>query len=104
MPKITFLATGETHEVPAGTALVEFCQENDAPQEFGCTVGSCGTCAVMLTVGADAVNPITEDEQDTLDMVTNESGARLACQLEVNGDIAIRDATDLDEGGPRPIG
>ena len=59
MPKITFITTGATYEVPAGTRFVEFCQENDAPHDFGCTVGSCGTCRAVLEAGADNVNPIT---------------------------------------------
>ena len=56
-------------------------------------------CRAVLEQGADQVNPITEDEQDTLDMVTDEKGARLGCQLEIQGDISIRMARDVDEGG-----
>jgi len=96
MPKITFLVTGETFEVPEGTSFLEFCQDNDTPHEFGCTVGSCGTCRLMLVEGAANVNPITESEQDTLDMVTDETGARLGCQLVINGDITLRPAADRD--------
>jgi|SRR5688572_33506713 adenylate cyclase len=96
MPKITFLKTGQTFEVPAGTSFLAFCQEHDAPHDFGCTVGSCGTCRSVLEQGAGNVNPITESEQDTLDMVTDEKGARLGCQLTIHGDIAIRPARDID--------
>ena len=96
MPKITFLKTGDIFEVPEGTSFVEFCQENDAPHDFGCTVGSCGTCRLVLEEGADNVNPVTEEEQDTIFMVTTEEGARLGCQLIVNGDIALRPAEDRD--------
>ena len=98
MPKITFITTGETFEMPAGTRFVDFCQENDSPHEFGCTVGSCGSCRAVLEAGGENVNPITEDEQDTLDMVTDEKPARLGCQLTISGDIAIRMARDIDEG------
>ncbi len=98
MPKITFLVTGQTYEVPAGTSFLEFCQANDAPHEFGCTVGSCGTCALMLEQGGDHVQPISEMESDTLHMVTDEPGARLGCQMIVNGDIALRKARDLGHG------
>ena len=98
MPKITFLTTGKSYEVPEGTSFVEFCQENDAPHEFGCTVGSCGMCRMMIEEGAENVNPITEDEQDTLDMVTDEVGARLGCQITVKGDLVVRPARDIDEG------
>lgn len=97
MPKITFLTTGEVHEVPSGTSFLEFCEANDAPHDFGCTVGSCGTCRLVLEEGADNVQPITEEEQDTLDMVTDEPGARLGCQMIVYGDVALRPARDRDQ-------
>lgn len=93
MPKITFIKTGQTFEVPAGTSFLEFCQENDAPHDFGCTVGSCGTCALVLESGAENVQPIDDEESETLEMVTNEAGARLGCQMIVNGDIALRPAS-----------
>jgi len=92
MPKITFLKTGQTFEVPAGTRFLEFCQENDAPHDFGCTVGSCGTCACVLTEGAGEVNEIDDEERETVEMCTGEEGARLGCTLVVNGDITVRPA------------
>ena len=92
MPKITFLKTGQTFEVPAGTSFLEFCQENDAPQDFGCTVGSCGTCACLLTEGGENVNESNDEERETVEMCTGEEGARLGCQLTVNGDITVRPA------------
>lgn len=97
MPKVTFLKTGDVYEVPVGASLLEFCEANDAPHDFGCTVGSCGTCRLVLEVGAENVQPITEEEEDTLFMVTDEPAARLGCQLIVNGDIALRPAADRDE-------
>lgn len=96
MPKITFLTTGEVHEVAEGTSFLEFCEANDAPHDFGCTVGSCGTCRLVLEEGAGNVQPISEDEEDTLHMVTDEPGARLGCQLIIGGDIALRPAADRD--------
>jgi ferredoxin len=92
MPKITFLKTGQTFEVPAGTSFLEFCQENDAPHDFGCTVGSCGTCCAVLTEGADQVNPVNDEEAETVEMCTGEEGARLGCKLVVNGDVSVRGA------------
>ena len=96
MPRITFLRTGDVYDVAVGTSFLEFCEANNAPHDFGCTVGSCGTCVLMLTEGAEAIQPPTEDEQDTVDMVTDEPGARLGCQMIVNGDIALRPANDKD--------
>ena len=94
MAKITFVKTGETFEVPDGTSFLEFCQENNAPHDFGCTVGSCGTCALVLESGAENIQPINDEESETVEMVTDEAGARLGCQMTVNGDIKLRPANN----------
>lgn len=92
MPKITFAATGESHEVPIGTSYLEFCRAHNVPQDFGCTVGSCGTCRLEILEGAENVNASTEDERETVEMCTDVEGARLGCQLVVQGDITVRAA------------
>lgn len=92
MPKIKFLKTGDVFEVPAGASFLEFCQQNDAPHDFGCTVGSCGTCVLVFESGADHVNPLTDEERETIEMCTDARGARLGCQLRILGDIEIRPA------------
>ena len=90
MPKITLLRNGKTYEVPMGTSFLEFCLDNEAPHDFGCTQGSCGACVSVLESGAQNVNPLTPDEQETIEMCTTEKGARLGCQLKVLGDITLR--------------
>jgi ferredoxin len=90
MPKLTFVKTGQTHDVPAGTSFLEFCQEHDAPHDFGCTVGSCGTCVCTLPSGAQNVNPMSRDERDTIEMCTAVEGARLGCQLKILGDVSVQ--------------
>ena len=90
MPKITLAANNKTYEVPAGTPFLDFCQDNRAPHDFGCTVGSCGTCRLVLEAGAENVNPAGDEELETLEMCTDVPGARLGCQLIVNGDIRVR--------------
>ena len=60
MPKITFAHTGTTLDVATGASYLEACKAADAPQDFGCTVGSCGTCVCVLEgtalVGVDETN------------------------------------------------
>jgi len=90
MPTLTFLATGQSFEVPAGTSFLGFCQEHDAPHDFGCTVGSCGTCRLVIESGADNVDPPTGEELETVRMATDVPGARLGCQLILRGDVALR--------------
>lgn len=90
MPKLTLLKTGQTYDVPAGTSFLDFCMENGAPHDFGCTVGSCGTCVLRIEQGAQNVNPMSADERDTVEMCTSVEGARLGCQIKILGDVALR--------------
>ena len=92
MPKITFAATGETHEVPDGTRFIDFCQENDLPHDFGCTVGSCGTCALVVTEGGADLPAVGDEEAETVEMATGDEGARLGCLMVVNCDMTIKAA------------
>lgn len=90
MPKVTFLANGQTYECAAGTSFLDLCQKHDAPHDFGCTVGGCGTCRLELVSGAQNVSGMTDDERDTIGMVTDVAGARLGCQIKILGDIQVR--------------
>ncbi|MEY2747356.1 MAG: hypothetical protein RL112_2398 [Planctomycetota bacterium] len=91
MAKITFANTGKTYECATGKSFMEFCDESGAPHDFGCTVGSCGTC-VCVVEPAGNVSPATKDEKDTVEMCTSTPGARLGCQFKVLGDIVVRPA------------
>ncbi len=92
MPKITIQPSGQTFEVPAGQNYLEFCQANSVPQDFGCTVGSCGTCRVEILSGMENLNAKDDEETDTLEMCTDAENARLGCQLVISGDIELRAA------------
>ena len=90
MPKLTMLATGESYDVPAGTSFLAYCQDQNVDFDFGCTVGSCGTCRCVIESGAENLNPATGEELETVEMCTDVEGARLGCQLIINGDVSIR--------------
>lgn len=93
MATITYSHTGQTFDAPDGASYLEFCQGNDeVPQDFGCTVGSCGTCCVVVEAGGAGLNAITDEERETIEMCTDEEGARLGCQLTVGGDMTVRPA------------
>jgi len=89
MPKITFSATGQTYEVESGISLLEFCQSNDTPVNFGCSAGNCGTCASKIESAEGAVNPADDDEKGTLEHSTDDENARLCCLVTVLGDITV---------------
>ena len=93
MPKLTFSHTGATFDVPQGASYLEFCQANDAPQDFGCTVGSCGTCTIVVEAGIDTLPPPSDEESETVEMCTDEKHARLGCQITVKGDLTVRPAS-----------
>jgi len=90
MPTITFVRDGSSIQVPVGGSFLKACQDEDAPHDFGCTVGSCGTCVLEFTTGAQNVEAPSKDETETLEMCTDVKGARLGCQLVVKGDIAVK--------------
>jgi adenylate cyclase len=89
MPKITFPSTDQSYEVEAGTSMLDFCQSNDTPVPFGCTTGACGTCASVMVAEDGALNPADEDEVELLEHTTDAPGARLACQVTINGDVTV---------------
>ena len=92
MPTITFLRDGTSIQVPAGGSFLKACQDADAPHDFGCTVGSCGTCTLVVVVGGEKLAKPTDDELETVEMATGESNARLGCQMIVNCDLTVRPA------------
>lgn len=92
MPKLTFAATGDSYDVPEGTRFLDFCQENDLPHDFGCTVGSCGTCACVVEDPGGELAEVGDEEAETVEMATDEEGARLGCTLVVTCDMTIRAA------------
>ena len=67
--------------------LAEQLTVQNSPVLFGCCTGLCGTC--LVTAIGDLAPPTTA-EQEILDMLApGNSQARLACQLDVMGEIAI---------------
>ena len=47
---------------------------------------------LVFESGAQNVNALTNEERETIEMCTDVPGARLGCQLTIQGDIAIRPA------------
>ncbi|MCC7012196.1 MAG: (2Fe-2S)-binding protein [Planctomycetes bacterium] len=90
MPKLTYLPTGATLEVAAGSRYADVCRREDLPQPFGCTVGSCGTCCVVLVEGYERCDAPSAEELETLEMCTSEKHTRLGCQLVLRGDVQLR--------------
>lgn len=71
-------------EAPDGAALVDLCDEHNAPIPFNCRSASCGTCRIHVLVGADELLPPAEDELDLLDVFNLAPPlVRLTCQARL---------------------
>ncbi|MBT3583903.1 MAG: (2Fe-2S)-binding protein [Halobacteriovoraceae bacterium] len=88
---ITFQSEGEHAPVKltAGKTLMESFDKEISPIRYGCEGGVCGTCLVNILEGADHVNAPDDEEKETLEELATTPQARLACRLEVSGDIKV---------------
>ena len=72
--------------------LAEVLTVQNSPVLFGCRTGICGTC--LVRVEGD-IPPPDRDEREMLDILAAElPQARLACQLDVTDNIAVRAAKE----------
>src|ERR1700722_13459672 len=79
-------------EAPAGTALVDPCDEKNAPVPFSCRSASCGTCRIDVLEGAALLEPPRDEELDILDIFGDDpKRRRLACQARLgSGEGRVR--------------
>ena len=101
MPRIVFIGLdGETRETeaPGGAALVDLCDELNAPIPFSCRSASCGTCRLVVLEGAQLLAPAEDDEIQVLDAFGQAPpDRRLACQAKLAngaGLVRVRAARD----------
>ena len=87
-------STGRIVEIdaPDGAALVDLCDEHDAPIPFNCRSASCGTCRIHVLDGAEHLVAPAEDELDLLDVFNHRPPLiRLTCQARLRpGAGAVR--------------
>jgi ferredoxin len=76
-------------EAPEGTSLQHIADTAGADITFGCRTGSCGTCRVRVVEGLVHCNEPGPEERDFLEGLDAPADQRLACQVTVQGDVAI---------------
>jgi ferredoxin len=76
-------------EAPAGTSLQRIADAAGADITFGCRTGSCGTCRVRVAEGLSHCSEAGSEERDFLQGLDAPADQRLACQVTVQGDVAI---------------
>jgi len=85
-------------EASGGAALVDLCDERDAPVPFSCRSAACGTCRIDVLEGAHLLEPASDEELDILDLFGDDpSRRRLACQARLvagEGRIRVRASRD----------
>jgi ferredoxin len=87
--KVSFAGSDfEPIKLQVDDRLSEFLTVQNSPVLFGCRTGICGTCLVEI-VGD--VLPPEPDEQEILEILApNNKKARLACQINIIGDVEIQ--------------
>ncbi len=74
-------------EVMTGQPLAEVLTVQNSPVLFGCRTGLCGTCVVGVE---GDVGEASAAELEILELyATGNPLARLACQLQVRGDVVL---------------
>jgi 8-oxo-dGTP diphosphatase len=87
--RVCFQASGRSVAVPAGTLLEEASARAGACLPFGCRVGTCGACRVVVRAGAGKLSRPTRAERAALAEMGAAPGERLACLARALGDVVI---------------
>ena len=87
--KVHFLLEDLLVEAPEGTPLQKIADAAGADITFGCRTGSCGTCRVRIAEGQAHCGEPGPEERDFLKGLGAPADQRLACQVTVQGDVAI---------------
>ena len=80
-----------------GDAIVDLCDEHDAPVPFGCRSATCATCVITVNDPDQVLAAPGTEEQDLLTSEQLSHPHRLACQARIRNDGPSSTA----EGSPR---
>ena len=73
--------------LPINVKVADYLTIKNSPILFGCRTGLCGTCLVRIT---GKISPPEPEESEILEIFApHDPQARLACQIELTGDITI---------------
>jgi ferredoxin len=78
-------SNGAAIEVNEGEKLSESLDVTNSPILFGCRTGICATCLVEVIEGMENLPPISEDEEEVLEIYADQENCRLSCQLHLTG-------------------
>ena len=87
--ELTHLNKTETFQIRPGLGFQALAVQNKTPLEFDCRKSDCGICLIHVASGSENLSPKTEAEMDFLKAMGAEEGARLACQANIMGPVAV---------------
>ncbi len=88
--KIEIIINDEKFEVESDVELSKELDANNSPILYGCRTGICGTCLVLVEEGMENCSELGPDEKDFLEIVSDDSRARLTCQLKCKGPVKLK--------------
>lgn len=94
MPTVTFMPSGRTIEVDAGTTVLVGAVSNGMAIPHECTNGICGTDIARVIAGVENLSEKTEAEEITLETMDAGPDDRLCCMARVTGDVTV----EISEG------
>lgn len=96
MAKITFLFEEKGHDpitvdAPVDMSILEVTEEHDIHLNHNCGgVCACSTCHIYVLKGEDALEEISDKEEDFIDRAINPTlQSRLACQCVILDENAV---------------
>lgn len=101
---VTFPRTGEACEVDLEDTLVDATFRYDLPIRYRCERAVCTTCLTEVLEGEGNLSEPTDREKQTLASIQAKPNWRLACQVQVLGDVKLDyiPITDLRRSRPDP--
>jgi len=84
MAKVKFYKSAKVDE---GTSLEKAAKKANIDLNIHCGKGKCGKCAVKIS---GDLNKITEEELKSLGQDKIDKGYRLACMVQVKGDLEVK--------------
>lgn len=88
--KLEVVNTNQIFEIEEDVALSKQLDSSNSPILFGCRTGICGTCLLNVEEGEENCNEKTEDEEEFLEIVTDDKSARLGCLVKCHGNIKVK--------------
>jgi 2Fe-2S ferredoxin len=89
--KVTFLPSGRSVDVVEGHSVLDGALNHGISLDHACGgVCACSTCHVIVKQGFATLAPASEREEDMLDNAPFlQATSRLACQVEVHGELVV---------------